>query len=180
MRLNKPALEIALVLAFVFLGSFATSTNAQWQPASKVGLIQAPPTQLNNLSGKSVDLSALKGKVLVVNFWASWCEPCRAEFEELIQLQEDYAGKGLKVFAVNLAEMKPRIIQFLKGNGLPENGIEILVDRNSTTYKSWKARGIPTTFLVSKTGKIEAVWIGAIENVDSEEVKGKIEALLRQ
>ena len=76
--------------------------------------------------------------------------------------------------------MKPRITQFLKGNGLPENGIEILLDRNSTTYKSWKARGIPTTFLVGKNGKIEGVWIGAIENVDSEEVKGKIEALLRQ
>ena len=180
MRLTKPVLDIALALAFVFLSSLATSVNAQWQPASKVGLSQAPSTQLNNLSGKSVDLSEFKGKVLVVNFWASWCEPCRAEFEELIELQENYGGKGLKVFAINLAEMKPRIIQFLKGSGLPENGIEILLDRNSTTYKSWKARGIPTTFLVSKNGKIEGVWIGAIENVDSEEVKGKIETLLRQ
>ena len=94
-------------------------------------------------------------------------------------LQENYGGKGLKVFAINLAEMKPRITQFLKGSGLPENGIEILLDRNSTTYKAWKARGIPTTFLVGKNSKIEGVWIGAIENVDSEEVKGKIEVLLR-
>ena len=180
MRLTKPVLDIALALAFVFLTCVTSSVNAQWQPASKVGLTQAPPTQLNNLSGKLIDLSEFTGKVLVINFWASWCEPCRAEFEELIQLQENYAGKGLKVFAVNLAEMKPRITQFLKGNGLPENGIEILLDRNSTTYKSWKARGIPTTYLVSKNGKIEGIWIGAIENVDSEEVKGKIEALLRQ
>jgi thiol-disulfide isomerase/thioredoxin len=180
MRFTKPVLDIALALAFVFFTCVASSVNAQWQPASKVGLTQVPPTQLNNLSGKSVDLSEFKGKVLVVNFWASWCEPCRAEFEELIQLQENYGGKGLKVFAVNLAEMRPRITQFLKGNGLPENGIEILLDRNSTTYKAWKARGIPTTFLVGKNGKIEGIWIGAIENVDSEEVKGKIETLLRQ
>ena len=55
-----------------------------------------------------------------------------------------------------------------------------MLDRNSTVYKTWKARGIPTTFLVGKTGKIEGVWIGAIEDVDSEAVKGKIEALLRQ
>jgi thiol-disulfide isomerase/thioredoxin len=180
MQLNRPVLDIALALAFIFFSCLTTNAAAQWQSASKVGLIQAPSTQLNNLSGKSIHLADFKGKVLVVNFWASWCEPCRAEFEELIQLQENYGNKGLKVFAINLAEMKPRITQFLKGNGLPENGIEILLDRNSTTYKSWKARGIPTTFLISKSGKIEGVWFGAIENIDSEEVKGKIEDLLRQ
>ena len=76
--------------------------------------------------------------------------------------------------------MKPRIIQFLKGNGISENAIEILLDRNSIAYKTWKARGIPTTFLVGKTGKIEGIWIGAIEDVDSNEVKSKIDALLRQ
>jgi len=81
---------------------------------------------------------------------------------------------------VNLAEMKPRITQFLKGNGISENAIEILQDRNSIIYKTWKARGIPTTFLLNKQGKIDSVWIGAIDNADSEEVSGKIETLLRQ
>ena len=76
--------------------------------------------------------------------------------------------------------MKPRILQFLRGNGIPENSIEILMDRNSTIYKSWKARGIPTTFLIGKTGKVEGVWIGAIENVDSEDVTKKIQSLLHQ
>lgn len=178
--ITKPALGIFLALAFVLNISICNEAAAQWRPASQVGLIQAPPLQLNNLAGKAVDLNSFKGKVVVVNFWASWCEPCREEFFELIQLQENYQSKGLVVLAVNLAEMKPRITQFLKGNGLPENGIEILQDRNSIAYKSWKARGLPTTFLVGKTGKIEGVWIGAIENVDSNEVKGKIEALLRQ
>ena len=179
--MHKPAREFSLVLAFSFLTVFSLSARAEWRMPAQLGLPSiAPSLKLNNLTGKSVDLSSLKGKVVVVNFWASWCEPCREEFEELAQLQENYGSKGLVVLAVNLAEMKPRIMQFLKGNDFSENSLEILLDRNSTAYKSWKARGLPATFLVSKSGKIEGVWIGAIENVDSNEVKGKIESLLRQ
>lgn len=181
MFINKPARELILALAFSFLSLTSLSAAAEWRPPAQIGLPQtAPPLQLSNLSGKQIDIANLKGKVVVVNFWASWCEPCREEFEELTQLQESYGSKGLVVLAVNLAEMKPRIMQFLKGNGFSESSLDILLDRNSTVYKAWKARGLPTTFLVSKSGKIEGVWIGAIENVDSNEVKGKIEALLRQ
>ena len=141
---------------------------------------QTPPLLLNNLAGTPIDINAFKGKVVIVNFWASWCEPCREEFTELTYLQERYGPKGLEVLAVNLAEMKPRITQFLKGIGIPENSIEILQDRNSIIYKTWKARGIPTTFLLNTQGKIDSVWIGAIDNADNGEVTGKIEMLLRQ
>ncbi|MBU3557537.1 TlpA family protein disulfide reductase [Polynucleobacter sp. Ross1-W9] len=179
--ISKPAREFILTLVFSLLALTSFSAEAEWRLPAQLGLPQiAPPLQLNNLLGKQVDIGNLKGKVVVVNFWASWCEPCREEFEELAQLQQNYGSKGLVVLAVNLAEMKPRITQFLKGNGFSENSVEILLDRNSTVYKSWKARGLPTTFLVSKSGKIEGVWIGAIENIDSNEVKGKIDALLRQ
>jgi thiol-disulfide isomerase/thioredoxin len=154
--------------------------QAQWRQASENGLTATPKLQLKNLAGEEVNLSAYKGKVVMINFWASWCEPCREEFEELIYLQEKYGAKGLKVFAVNLAEMKPRIEQFLKGNTIAENAIEILQDRNSTTYKTWKARGIPTTFLIGRNGKVEGMWIGAIDDADSTAVKEKIETLLKQ
>jgi thiol-disulfide isomerase/thioredoxin len=181
MSINKPAQALILALAFSFLALVSSAANAEWRIPADLGLSQAAPAlQLNNLSGKQVDLATFKGKVVVVNFWASWCEPCREEFEELTQLQENYGSKGLVVLAVNLAEMKPRITQFLKGNGFSENSIEILLDRNSIAYKSWRARGLPTTFLVSRSGKVEGIWIGAIENVDSTAVKGKIESLLRQ
>ena len=181
LSIPKSARELILALTFSLLALTSYSAHAEWQLPTKLGLPQmAPPLQLNNLSGKSIDIASLKGKVVVVNFWASWCEPCREEFEELTQLQESYGPKGLVVLAVNLAEMKPRVMQFLKGNGFSENSLEILLDRNSTVYKTWKARGLPTTFLVSKSGRVEGIWVGAIENVDSNEVKGKIETLLRQ
>ncbi len=172
---------IALSLLIASLGLIqSTSALAEWRPANYVGLTQTPAILLNNLAGEAVDLNNLRGKVVLVNFWASWCEPCREEFDELIHLQEKYGAKGFKVLAINLAEMKPRITQFLKGNSIPDNAVEILLDRNSTSYKSWKARGLPTSFLVGKTGRIEGVWIGSIENADDDELKGKIELLLRQ
>ena len=171
---------IFLSLFFICLSLWGGYASAQWQSVSKVSLNQTPPLLLNNLAGETIDIKTFKGKVVIVNFWASWCEPCREEFTELTYLQDKYSAKDLKVFAVNLAEMKPRITQFIKGNGISENAIEILQDRNSIIYKTWKARGIPTTFLINKQGKIDSVWIGAIDNADSEEVSGKIETLLRQ
>lgn len=170
-------------LSFFLIGICLSQSNpafAEWRSASYVGLSQTPSIELNNLAGQPIDLSKLKGKVVLVNFWASWCEPCREEFGELIHLQEKYGAKEFKVLAINLAEMKPKIIQFLKSNHIPDSAIEILLDRNSVSYKKWQARGLPTSFLISKSGKIEGVWIGSIENADSDEVKGKIEFLLRQ
>lgn len=172
-------IALSFLIAFISLTQ-SNSAFAEWRAPSYVGLTQTPPIELNNLSGQAVDLSKLKGKVVLVNFWASWCEPCREEFGELIYLQEKYGPKGFKVLAINLAEMKPRINQFLKGNNISDSSIEILLDRNSVSYKNWRARGLPTSFLVSKTGKVEAIWVGSIDNADSDEVKGKIEFLLRQ
>lgn len=183
--MNKVSVSIktrGITLSFLLVSICLIQSNlafAEWRPASYVGLNQTPAIELGNLSGQSVDLSRLKGKVVLVNFWASWCEPCREEFGELIHLQDKYGPKGLKVLAINLAEMKPRISQFLKGNNIPDNALEILLDRNSVTYKAWKARGLPTTFLVGKSGRIEGVWIGSIDNADNDDLKGKIELLLR-
>lgn len=176
----NPIRGAALCLGFCFLTFLCASpASAQWRNPIQTVITTTPPLQLKNLSGQTIDLNSYKGKVVLVNFWASWCEPCREEFDELIYLQEKYGVKGLKVIAVNLGEMKPRIEQFLNGNAIAENAIEILQDRNSTIYKTWKARGIPTTFLIGKNGRIEGVWIGAIDNADSKEVKDKIEALLK-
>ncbi|WP_114689521.1 TlpA disulfide reductase family protein [Polynucleobacter necessarius] len=116
MFIYKPARALILTLAFSLLALSSYSAKAEWRPVAQLGLSQiAPPLQLNNLSGKPVDLANLKGKVVVVNFWTRWCEPCREEFEELTQLQESYKSKGLVVLAVNLAEMKPPYHTVSKG-----------------------------------------------------------------
>jgi thiol-disulfide isomerase/thioredoxin len=151
---------------------------AQWRPLSDSGLKETPKLELNNLQNKTVSLEQYKDRVVLVNFWATWCEPCRDEFNELIHLQEKYASKGLKVIAVNLAESKPKVQSFLKNNLINENGVEILLDNNSIHYKTWKARWIPVTYLVNKKGKAEACWVGEIQ-ADNPIFLKKLELLLK-
>jgi thiol-disulfide isomerase/thioredoxin len=151
---------------------------AQWRPLSESGLKQTPKLELGNLAGNTISLDQFKGQVVLVNFWATWCEPCRDEFGELIHLQEKYSSKGLKVLAVNLAESKPKVHSFLKNNLIEPHSIEILLDQNSIFYKSWKARWIPVTYLVNKSGVAEAFWVGDIRADDSKFLK-KLELSLR-
>ena len=141
------------------------SASAEWQPISKLKLTTTPQITLNNLEGDPVSLKQFKGRVILVNFWASWCEPCREEFQDLIYLQDKHTPKKLVVLAINLAESKARVQTFLKNNIINEDALQILLDRNSLTYKEWKARGIPVSFLVNKKGQVEKYWLGQI-NVD--------------
>ena len=138
---------------------------------SKTSLKPAIAFELKNLDSKTVQLSHYKSKVVLVNFWATWCEPCKEEFPELIHLQEKYGTQGLVVLAVNLAESKPRIQTFLKSNLIVPNSLEILLDNSSLTYKAWRVKGIPTTYLINKKGLVEAYWMGPVDADDPKFIK---------
>lgn len=154
------------LICFVAIWLNCSLALADWVPVSKLGLSTAIGFELKNLDGKVIQLSQYKGKVVLVNFWATWCEPCKEEFPELIHLQEKYAAQGLAVLAVNLAESKSRIQTFLKANLISSNAPEIILDNSSLTYKAWKVRGIPTTYLINKKGLVESYWTGPV-NADN-------------
>jgi thiol-disulfide isomerase/thioredoxin len=151
--------------------------GAEWAPASKLRFSSAPNIELNNLNGKTIHLQDYKGKVVLVNFWATWCESCKEEFSKLIQLQEKYGAKGLVIVAVNLAESKPKIKTFLKSHSFPENTFEIVLDNSSLTYKEWKARGIPTSYLVNQQGRIQEFWVGTFDADDTKFIHALEKAL---
>ena len=151
--------------------------GAEWAPASKLKFSTPPNIELNNLNGKTIHLHDYKGKVVLVNFWATWCESCKEEFSKLIQLQEKYGAKGLVIVAVNLAESKPKIQTFLKSHAFPENIFEIVLDNSSLTYKEWKARGIPTSYLVNQQGRIQEFWVGTFDADDTKFIQTLEKAL---
>jgi thiol-disulfide isomerase/thioredoxin len=119
-----------------------------------------PPLALQDLTGRSHDLAQYRGKVVLVNFWATWCEPCRAEMPSMDRLRRSLEGQPFEVLAVNLAEPVSRIEKFVASMPL---GFPLLLDRDSTVAKAWKARLLPASYLVGADGRIRYVALGELD-----------------
>jgi thiol-disulfide isomerase/thioredoxin len=121
----------------------------------------APEVLFKDLDGKEISLSSFKGKVVLVNFWATWCEPCRIEIPWLIEMQEKYGAKGFTVLGVAMDEEgKSAVAPFLEkerfdvnGQKLPM-GYPIVLGNDAVADKFGGLLGYPTSYLISKDGKI--------------------------
>jgi thiol-disulfide isomerase/thioredoxin len=116
-----------------------------------------PPLELRDLSGKLHRLADYRGQAVLINFWATWCEPCRDEMPSIQQLKSKLAGKPFVVLAVNVAESENRIAEFLRK--LPLD-FTVLHDRNSEALKAWRVKGLPASFVVAPDGRIRYSHIG--------------------
>lgn len=130
--------------------SFAAD-EAAFSPIS--GRPAAPRLKLLDMDGKQVDLEKLKGKLVLVNFWATWCPPCRREMPSLQRLWLKLGGTKLQVVAVNVGEDADTVLGFM-GTLDESPTFPIVFDKDSSTLRAWPVRGLPTTFLVDKTGHI--------------------------
>src|SRR5581483_9527011 len=122
-------------------------------------------------------LAALKGKVVVVNFWATWCEPCREEMPSLEELQDRYRNRSLLVLTVNMEESDAKVKQFIDATLLQGDGLTVLYDRFGLAAKQWKARLLPVTFIIGSDGRIRYSLLGAAD-WSSPEVRSRVESLL--
>jgi thiol-disulfide isomerase/thioredoxin len=104
-----------------------------------------------DLEGRFVDLNDLQGRVLVVNFWATWCEPCRDEMPSLQRLRERLDGKPFDVLTVNYGESREKISQFL---GKEKIALPVLLDPEKESAKEWGVGGLPMTFLIDAKGRV--------------------------
>lgn len=157
------------ILALVVLAGLYTSTPAI---ALDVGS-QAPEFELPGAEG-SVKLSNVQGKVTYLDFWASWCGPCRESFPWMNSMQTKYKQKGLQVIAINLDANNDDAQKFLSQHTAQ---FTVLFDSKGATPRQYGVKGMPTSFLIGKDGKVLAQHKG-FNNSDRADLEQKIQAAL--
>lgn len=120
----------------------------------------APDFTLPSPTGKPVTLSGLKGQVVLIDFWATWCGPCMMAMPHIQALHKELGGKGLKVLSVNTSDTRPAMTKFLKTH--KEYTTTMLFDGASPSVSSakYKVSGIPTVYLIDKDGNVAASFVG--------------------
>jgi len=134
----------------------------------------APDLELRALDGLTHRLVDYRGRVVLVNFWATWCEPCRDEMPSMQRLKEKLAGRPFAVLAVNLDEPEARIRTFLSRMKVD---FTVLLDPGRAAAKSWNARILPASYLVGPDGRIRYSVVGELD-WGHERVVGRITELL--
>lgn len=155
---------LAIVLLILLPVGFAGCSDppAQTSSAGPPAVEQAAPDfSLTDLDGKSYALSSLRGKVVIVNFWATWCPPCRAEMPSMEQLHRELADEGLVMLAINIEkDGRQTVPKFLTGN---PHSFPILIDEKEEVQKLYGVNKFPESFVIRKNGVIDDKVIGAID-----------------
>ncbi len=148
----------ATVVAVVLIGGYflfgrveSTATSAIKPGLPPVEASDAaPPFTLSDVQGRPVSLADFRGKVVVLDFWATWCPPCKREIPDFIDLQSEYSSKGLQIVGIALDEPQ-KVKEFAEQVGM---NYSVLLGDDATAMEYGGISGIPTTFVIDRTGKI--------------------------
>lgn len=156
----------------------AAVAAAEWYLRTSAGGApqgEAPALALPDLSGREVTLAGLRGKVVAVNFWASWCHPCRAEIPDLAQVYAAHKGGCFELLGV-AAESGTRdeVAESASRFGI---NYPVLLDLQGTAGDAFRVQGYPRTYLIDHRGQIRQTFAGA---VDREELEGALKPLLAE
>ncbi len=132
--------------------------GSELAPAPEVGRL-APDFTLGDLEGNQVSLSDFRGKTVFINFWATWCPPCRAEMPEMEAVYQEYKDKGVVVIGVDISEPESTVRQYIQRGGF---SWIIVLDSTGEVAANYKITSIPTSFFIDGEGVIRVVNIGAM------------------
>ncbi len=158
-RFEKWRLENALDPKFVNDLDSPEAEGDAPNSAARSNLIDnaAPDFELNKLDGAPLKLSSLKGRIVVLDFWATWCGPCVASLPKITELGQEYKGANVDVIAVNIEENAAVVKSFLEKMKI--NPVVVL-DADGTVAKSYQATAIPQTVIIDREGKVKHVFVG--------------------
>jgi len=162
----------AFILLLAFLGILAISLGKSRRGPVNSG--QAPGFTLTGFNGQTVTLSDLHGKVVIINFWASWCLTCREEAAYLEQTWRKYKDQGVVFIGVDYVDTDQAALAYLKEYNITYlNGTDIGI----LISEAYNIKGVPETFYVAKNGELRGVHIGPLQ---PPELDNKIDELLRE
>lgn len=164
---KKIILFVAIFVSCFFLGACERKSAGPEKKeliAEKKGI--APDFTLKDTGGADVKLSDYRGKVVLLEFWASWCPPCKATIPELISLQNKYRDKGFEVIGVSLdyeESLPAKILKFSREQGI---NYKVLIG-NDSVQKEYHVNSIPEAFLIDRNGKIVDSYSGYVEKFET-------------
>lgn len=145
--------------AAVAVVAWASAAAAESQIKPWTGAV-TPKLALADLAGGRVDLGDLRGRVVVVNFWATWCGPCKDELPSLQRLRERFAGKSVEVITVNYGEFPSRVRPFLEKEKV---ALRVLLDTQKDAARDWGVGGLPMTFIIDAQGRARYSAFGELD-----------------
>ena len=156
--MNRLPAFIVLTFAMAFAAPFLAAQEDLPPALTPVeGLPAAPAFALRDLEGKTHRLSDYQGRVVIVNFWATWCPPCRREMPSMQRAWEELRDHGVVMLAIDVGEDEETVFQFTADYPVE---FPLLFDMDSKVVQSYPVKGLPTTYIVDKQGRIAFQAIG--------------------
>jgi len=163
MQQNQRRLIYAIILLLGLAWTLASADKSGTSTAGKIPAPQpgflAPDFELKTPAGETIRLSDLRGQAVLVNLWATWCPPCRAEMQTIEKVYKEYKDQGFTVLAINMTyQDEPRaVVPFVNEQGL---SFPILLDETGEMANAYQLRSLPSSFFIDRKGIVNQVVIG--------------------
>jgi thiol-disulfide isomerase/thioredoxin len=158
---------LILLMAFLLLG-FGKKDEADSQPAADESSYSVTPNEVNfpapelsleNVEGGTESLEDYRDKVVLLNNWATWCPPCKAEIPTLVEYYEAHKDEGFVIIGVEAGDPQPEVLSFVKGAGIT---YPIWIDLKNASLRAFGTGGLPNSFVIDRKGTVRLAWVGEI------------------